>query len=155
LQSAREYVASGLSLVPIEAGEKRPAWHWSAYQGRKPSKGEKYPSWKIYQARKPTDEELANWVQKYPGLGIVGGKVSGKDGAALEILDIEAIAPIEKFRGLVEKARPGLLARLPRDKSPSSGRHLFYRCEKVEGNQKLAERAEAVAYADLPRTDDG
>jgi energy-coupling factor transporter ATP-binding protein EcfA2 len=88
-------------------------------------------------------------------LGIVGGKVSGKDGAGLEILDIESIAPIQEFYDLVEEAARGLLGRLPQTKTPSGGRHVFYRCETIEGNQKLAERAEEVAAADLPRTDDG
>jgi putative DNA primase/helicase len=138
LKSARDYVASGLSLVPIAAKSKAPPINW-----------------KPYQTRKPTDAELPVWVKKYPGLGIVGGQVSGKDGAALEILDIEAIAPIEEFCELVDEAAPGLLARLPRDKTPTDGRHLFYRCEVVAGNQKLAQRAEEVADADLPRLADG
>src|SRR5262245_17576012 len=151
LSQAREYLASGLSLVPIGAGEKRPVGHWSAYQDHKPAKGDKYPTWEIYQERKPTDEEMAKWVSNYPGLGIVGGNVSGKYGAALEILDLECIAPLKEFRELVDEAAPGLLNRLPRDKSPTGGRHVFYRCEAIEGNQKLAQRAEEVDGDDLPR----
>src|SRR5262245_10264415 len=138
LSQAIAYRESGLSLVPIGAKSKAPPINW-----------------KTYQTRKPTDAELMKWLNTYPGLGIVGGQVSGKDGAALEILDLEAIAPLGEYRALVEEAAPGLLARLPRDKSPAGGRHVFYRCEIVEGNQKLAQRAEEVADADLPRLDDG
>jgi hypothetical protein len=138
LSQAIAYRESGLSLVPIAAKSKAPPINW-----------------KPYQTRKPTDAELEKWVSKYSGLGIVGGKVSGRDGAGLEILDIEAIGLIEEFRALVEEAAPGLLKRLPRDKTPTGGRHIFYRCEVVDGNQKLAQRAEEVAGDELPRTDDG
>src|SRR5262245_26109731 len=146
LQAAREYVAAGLSLIPIDANSK------STPEGF---------GWKVYQLRQPTDDELCEWSGRYPGLGVVGGKVSGHrngDGEAkdaLEILDLEAIAPLEEFRQLVEEAAPGLLARLPRVKTPTDGRHVYYRCAIVEGNQKLAQRAEEVAGADLPRTDAG
>lgn len=139
-QAAREYVASGLSLIPIGAKSK------TTPPGI---------AWKTYQRRRPTDQELSTWLSKYPGLGIVGGKVSGKDGAALEILDLESIAPLEEFRQLVAEAAPGLLDRLPRVKTPAGGRHIYYRCETIEGNQKLAQRAEEVAAADLPRLEDG
>jgi putative DNA primase/helicase len=112
---------------------------------------------KVYQRRRPTDAELRVWVGRYPGLGIVGGKVSGKDGAALEILDIEAVAKasIKLFCQLVEEVAPGLLDRLPRVKTPTGGCHIYYRCKIVEGNQKLAQRAEEVTAGDLPRTNDG
>ena len=146
LQAAREYVAAGLSLIPIDAKSKCPPEGFS---------------WKVYQRRQPDDGELCAWVGRYPGFGVVGGKVSGHrngDGEAkdaLEILDLEAIAPLEEFRQLVEEAAPGLLGQLPRVKTPTDGRHIYYRCAIVEGNQKLAQRAVEVADADLPRTDDG
>src|SRR5262249_48055876 len=81
LQAAREYVAAGLSLIPIDANSK------STPEGF---------GWKVYQLRRPTDDELCEWSGRYPGLGVVGGKVSGHrngDGEAkdaLEILDLEA-----------------------------------------------------------------
>lgn len=132
LRSAREYVASGLSLVPIGAKSKWPPMDWKAYQ-----------------KRKPNDAELKAWLKRYPGLGIVGGKISGGENAALEILDLESIAPLDEFRQLVEEAAPGLLDRLPRVKTPTGGRHVFYRCATVEGNQKLAQRATEAGAEDL------
>jgi putative DNA primase/helicase len=143
LQSAIEYLKSGLSLVPIGHNSKWPPISWEDYQ-----------SCLVFP---PT---LNGWVNKHPGLGIVGGWVSGtweraECKAALEILDMESIAPLDKFRKLVEKAAPGLLNRLPRVETPTNGRHIYYRCKNIEGNQKLAERAEEVADAELPRKDDG
>src|SRR5262249_19395438 len=85
LQAAREYVATGLSLIPIDAKSKWPPEGFG---------------WKVYQERRPTDDELRDWAGRYPGLGVVGGKVSGHrngDGEgkdALEILDLESIAPL-------------------------------------------------------------
>jgi len=138
LQGALEYVASGLSLVPIGAKSKCPPIDWKAYQ-----------------ERKPIDAELKAWLKRYPGLGIVGGKISGAENAALEILDLESIAPLDEFRALVEEAAPGLLDRLPRVKTPTNGRHIYYRSATVEGNQKLAQRAEEVVADELPRTGAG
>jgi len=110
---------SGLSLIPHRAGSKAPAIAWADYQ-----------------KRKPTDAELADWVSRYAGLGIICGEISG----GLEVLDIESIAPLKEFRDHVERVAPGLLARLPRSRTPSGGRHLPYRCATIEGNQKLAQR---------------
>jgi uncharacterized protein (DUF927 family) len=146
LALAREHRDSGLSLAPIGPRTKWPPIKWETYQ-----------------KRQPTDAELRTWVEKYPGLGIVGGKVSGHRGEdgeamdALEILDIEAIAKdlIKLFCELVEKAAPRLLERLPRVKTPTEGCHIYYRCETVEGNQKLAQRAEEVTIDDLPHKDGG
>jgi len=151
LSQAIAYRESGLSLVPVGANSKAPVEDFRAYQRRE--KTDKL-SWKIHQKHKAADDELRAWVSNYPGLGIVGGRVSGKDGAALEILDIEAIAKasMKLFCELVEEGAPGLLKRLPRVKTPTEGCHIFYRCKIVEGNQKLAQRAEEVTGVDLPRT---
>ncbi|HEX5084217.1 MAG TPA: bifunctional DNA primase/polymerase, partial [Blastocatellia bacterium] len=140
LTAARAYLASGLSIIPIGARSK------TTPPG---------VAWKVYQTRRPTDDELRAWIARYPGIGIVGGEVSGRDGAGLEILDLESIAPIDDFRQLVDEAAPGLLDHLPRVRTPTGGRHVYYRCETVEGNQKLAQRAEIVTGDDLPRTADG
>lgn len=117
LQQARAYVASGLSLVPIGPGSKSPAIQW-----------------KEFQERLPTDDELVDWIDRYPGLGIVCGSVSGN----LEFLDLEAGAPLQDYHRLVELRAPGLPARLPRNKTPTGGRHIAFRCSVIEGNQKLA-----------------
>jgi hypothetical protein len=76
LEKAREYIASGLSLIPIGENSK------STPQGF---------GWTTYQHRRPNDHELCAWVNKYPGLGVVSGKVSGNgtsgaDAGGLEVL---------------------------------------------------------------------
>ena len=146
LMAAREYCAAGLSPIPIGKQSKSPPAGFG---------------WRAFQRRRPTDDELRAWVSRFPGLGVVCGKVSGHRSAdgeavdALEVLDLESIAPLNEFRQHVDEAAPGLFDRLPRPKTPTDGRHIYYRCEIVEGNQKLAQRAEEIADADLPRTDDG
>jgi hypothetical protein len=104
-------------MVPIAAGSKAPA---------KP--------WKVFQERLATNEEVAEWVKQYAGLGVVCGPVSGN----LEVLDLEAAAPLKEFNQIVEQRMPGLIARMPRVRTPTGGRHLLYRCAVIEGNQKLA-----------------
>ncbi|MBA2526399.1 MAG: bifunctional DNA primase/polymerase [Pyrinomonadaceae bacterium] len=117
LNEAQRLVAGGLSLVAIKTGSKSPAIDW-----------------KPFQQRRPTAEELSDWTRRFPGLGIICGEVSGN----LEVLDLEAAAPLEEFRQLVEMRAPGLIARLPRVRTPTDGRHIPYRCAVIEGNQKLA-----------------
>ena len=134
LQRALEYVDSGLSLIPISAGSKKPSIAWTTYR-----------------KRKPRPDELAAWDGDYPGLGIVAGAVSG----GLEVFDLEGIAPIKEFYQLVENVAPGLLERLPQVKTPGAGRHVYYRCDPVDGSKKLAQRSIQVSHEDLPRNEDG
>lgn len=71
LTVARELVAEGRSVVPIENGEKRPA----------------LPTWAEYQTRRPTDAELVDWFSDngHDALGVVTGAVS----RGLVILDFD------------------------------------------------------------------
>ena len=94
--------------------------------------------WKRFQESQPTEAEVQEWLASYPGCGwaIIAGKVSGN----LEVIDIEAIAPIDELRERVNEVASNLLARLPIVETPSGGQHIYYRCETVGRNQKLAER---------------
>jgi Bifunctional DNA primase/polymerase, N-terminal len=118
---AYRLLGAGLSVIPVRAdGRKRPA-----------------VSWKPYQARLPTTEELAQWFRLRPmGLAVIGGEVSGN----LEILDFDVHALIDPWAQMVHDLCPGLLARLPQVQTPSHGRHVYYRCLVIAGNQKLAQR---------------
>ncbi|HKX27023.1 MAG TPA: bifunctional DNA primase/polymerase, partial [Blastocatellia bacterium] len=130
LSGALAYLRAGLSIVPIKANSKAPSVSWTAFQ-----------------TAPPTESQVRKWFEdgKAAGIGIVCGKVSGN----LELLDLESIAPLETFAELVEQQAPGLLAKLPRTKTPSSGQHIAYRCAKIEGNQKLAMRAVEISPDDL------
>jgi Bifunctional DNA primase/polymerase, N-terminal len=114
---------SGLSTIPVRAdGSKEPA----------------LCSWKEYQGRLPTKDELTKWFsgRSQLGIAVIGGSVSGN----LEIIDIDSPPLIAEWLNLVEGQAPGLLTGLPQVKTPSGGLHVFYRCEKIAGNTKLAER---------------
>src|SRR6478609_10603769 len=96
LDTARRYVAAGLSVIPIRGdGSKRPA----------------LGSWKQYQSRLPTDDELRRWfVEETTGLAVVCGKVSG----GLEVLDFDAADAFASWSHAIHVVAPGKLERLPR-----------------------------------------
>lgn len=128
-QIAKRWAVSGLSVVPIRPdGSKAPSYDWKELQGR-------------ILTGPQIDKEF---IDGY-GIAIIGGKISGN----LEILDFDV--PMDKESGAVlgpcifdqwyEQLDVDLLdivERMPRVETPSGGVHLYYRCEGVEGNTKLA-----------------
>lgn len=116
---------SGLSVIPIKADGSKKA---------------DLPTWSEYQQRPATEAELRRWFRNGVrcGVGIIAGPVSGN----LEILDFDAPELISEWCALVEEAAPGLLDQLPQVETPTGGRHIFYRCAEIAGNQKLATRAD-------------
>jgi putative DNA primase/helicase len=121
LFEAQRLVAAGLSVIPIlPDGSKKPA-----------------VAWKSYQTRLPTKAELVQWFHdETRGMAAIGGAVSG----CLEILDFDAQELFDPWSIMVETLCPGLLMRLSLSETPSKGRHVFYRCQSIAGNQKLAQR---------------
>ena len=111
LQQARAYVASGVSLIPIGANSKASPIRW-----------------KDYQERMPAVEELTVWDGRYPGIGIVCGRISKN----LEVLDLEADAPLVEFQRLVDALDPTLLPKLPRTKTPTGGRLIFFDVQSLQ-----------------------
>jgi putative DNA primase/helicase len=118
LDFAREYAASGISVVPIRAdGSKAAAMPWEDLQ-----------------TRIATEAEMGRMFHNGCGVGIIGGEISG----GLEILDFDYEArAYPDFAIELEAREPGLLGRLTHVKTPR-GRHLLYRCPVVENNQSLA-----------------
>jgi Bifunctional DNA primase/polymerase, N-terminal len=122
LQTGLTLLRAGLSVIPIGA-HKRPA----------------IASWKAYQTRLPTPEEWIAWAaSRRCGLAVVLGPVSG-NAEAIEIDDTSVLRP---WYDLVEAAAPGLIAHLVIVQTPTHGRHLYYRCPVIQGNQKLAVNAQ-------------
>ena len=122
LDTAIRLAKSGLSVIPIRAdATKAPACE----------------AWKEFQTRIPSEVEIRRMFRKDCGVGIVAGEVSGN----LEVLDVENEAPFAEFCELVREHDPTLIDLLPRVETPSGGHHLFYRCEEIAGNQKLAMKA--------------
>ena len=122
LEYALGMLASGVSLVPIgTTGDKRPALRW-----------------KIYQVRLPKPWEVRSWIQHHGwGIAAVGGSISGN----LEILDFDEAEYFDHWGTLAGSYHPEVIQRLPLVHTPSGGYHLYYRCDEIQGNQKLAQSA--------------
>ena len=130
LETALTLAASGLSVIPIKPdGSKSPA----------------LAAWAEFQTRIATHEEIRDMFRPGIGVAIVGGEAS----ANLEVLDIEADAPFEEFCELIREHDAQLLNGLPHVETPSGGHHLFYRCDEIAGNQKLAMHAGANGHPEV------
>lgn len=106
-----------------------------------PVKADKRPIIKGWQTS--TDKhDLSNCE----GVGLVCGKLS----CGLEVIDVDEKYSLdgklfEKYKRLIHAIEPDLLNKVCVQKTGGGGFHLLYRCSKIEGNQKLANR---------PTTDD-
>ena len=130
LETARRYVASGLSVLPIATdGSKSPA----------PCIRE----WSPYQKRRPTEEELSRWFAAPAGIAVIFGAVSGN----AECLDFDEPGLFDEYEQLAEdNGLDDLLRRLPMAETPSGGRHLYFRCEtRVDKNTPLARIEDEVS----------
>jgi hypothetical protein len=136
LTAGLSYLKAGLSLLPIATdGTKAP-------EGRVlPVDAQQNRTWKPYQVAPPTPDDLRRWCRQanQVGLAIIGGAVSGH----LEILDFDAPEIFLPWCDMVEELAPGLVVRLPVVRTPGGGRHVYYRCQTIAGNQKLAARLDA------------
>jgi putative DNA primase/helicase len=98
--------------------------------------GSKRPmvDWQDYEKDRPSEEQIKRWfdVPNPPGIGIVGGPVSG--GAYCLDFDNHAVENFPLFSELVEAERPGLLKRCAVVRSPGTGerRHVWFRCPDGE-----------------------
>jgi hypothetical protein len=75
-------------------------------------------------------------------VGLVCGKLSGN----IEVIDIDEKYSLdgklyENYKRLIADINPDLLRKLVIQKTMNNGYHLIYRCEKIEGNLKLASRS--------------
>jgi putative DNA primase/helicase len=140
-ESARLYVAAGLSLIPILAdGSKRPDWRHLGFCWD-PARADWKPSWVTYQLRRPRLDELEKWFQagRAAGLAVLGGAVSGGGPRlGLETIDCDNLGVFAPWAEEVERRAPGLLGRLVQVQTPRPGRHLYYRCEDHGPSGKLA-----------------
>jgi len=68
-EAARAYLARGWSVIPVEAGGKRPLVRWEAFQQKRPS-----------------EQDLRRWYRRWPdaNVGIVTGVIS-----SLLVLDVD------------------------------------------------------------------
>jgi|GEM_PF-5777463 len=126
---ASKYVEAGLSVLPANLSEKRPACG----------------TWKELQDRLPTKEEFDGLFRRpCEAICIIAGRGSGN----LEMLDFDLAG--EQFEPWAEKIDQELFDRLVIERSQSGGWHVVYRCEsEVNGNLQLARRRQDVAEKDI------
>jgi Bifunctional DNA primase/polymerase, N-terminal len=125
--TALQAAAAGMSVVPIRVdGTKQPA----------------LLGWREYQKRRASARELDEWFSGgEPGIAFITGAVSGN----LEALDFDAPLIFDAWLRRVQQD-PVLAALYDHvswgylESTPAGGKHLLYRCDSVEGNQKLASR---------------
>lgn len=115
-QAAQKYIEHGFSPVPLVSGQKRPLLKdWTKYKDQ-------------------PIEDLSLFSTDSLGL------VCGFNG--LEVLDIDAKHftgnEFEDFLKLLQDNGPDIFPKLVIQQTPSGGWHFLYRCELIEGNQKLA-----------------
>ena len=122
LTSAISYAQNGLSVIPTDSAKTS------------------LVSWKRYQSEIASKSQLEAFFShiKCKGLAVICGKISGN----LEVIDIDCKYGIDvnDYFDKILNADPILFNKLKIIKTISGGYHIYYRCEKIEGNQKLAER---------------
>jgi len=100
------YHSQGWSIIPIEAGTKKPA----------------LKSWKQYQTERPDEKQLRKWFcnGKYTSLAVICGAVSG----GLAVLDLDSEERCQWWRNTY----PELAKTLPTAKT-KKGLHVHFRSE--------------------------
>lgn len=103
--------------------------------------------WKVYQERRITAEEIDRQMAdpRAKGIAVICGAVSG----GLEVIDIDTkYETYPLWDAIKEKLPAELYGRLQVVQTKSGGIHLYYKCEVIECNQKLAQR-EPIALEKL------
>jgi hypothetical protein len=130
LDTALAYHRAGLTVLPNDPIAKYPA----GLRG--------------WQSVRPTEHDIRRWFGngKQHAIGI--RDTEGLDFDNKGSPDAETL--YKSWETLVEKQSPGLVARLLCERTPRGGFHLVWRCDEIQGNQKLATRppTEEEAKAD-------
>ncbi len=129
LATAEQYHSYGCQVIPgqLRNGTKMP----------------KLKSWTGLQSEQASIEFVRTWFKNHRGgyIGFICGSCSGN----LEVIDIDTkhddtgTLATDYFKA-IKTALPETFKQLVIERSPSGGFHIFYRCTKIEGNQKLANR---------------
>ena len=102
--------------------------------------------WKVYQEEMIKEEELARQMadNRAKGVAIICGAVSGN----LEVIDIDTkYETYDLWEAIQSAIPPDLYKKLHIVKTRSNGKHLIYKCEVIENNQKLAQRLPTLEEA--------
>lgn len=140
LEAARCYKAAYLSVLPIDSWPtKKPVYGLLPVIGLREN-GSPRRGWSPFKHRQPTEVELQSWFSahgSYYGIAVVCGAVS----SGLENIDIDSDEYVHPWMEQVQSRAPGLIDRLVLVQTPRPGRHVYYRCSSIEGNQKLAQKS--------------
>ena len=168
INTALEYIASGLSIIPLRGGDdktefKRPAVNsWEPLQDNPLTSEEaeilftrgKIRPGVVYTKRDPQGNQkkdkdgnpvtatLPEGIKAFTdplALGIITGAVSGK----LEVVDVDTKHDTtgklwEDLRVILEDNLPEIYPGLVIARTISGGYHIYYRAPNIQGNQKLA-----------------
>lgn len=125
LTPAKRYIKSGISIVPTDDNKRS------------------IVPWKKYQSELASDTELEQHYNdpKAKGIAVICGQVSGN----LEVIDIDTKYDItgtlyKEYTSSIAEHDSALLDKLLIIQTKSGGYHFYFRCESIEGNQKLAQR---------------
>lgn len=117
---AKKYLASGFSPIPIIDGQKRPT----------------IKNWQQYADEPMGLKECERLFKNTKSIGLV----MGFDG--VQCLDIDAkhfrSNEYERFINQLDEEAPDLRKKMIIQKTRSNGFHWIFKCDEIEGNQKLA-----------------
>lgn len=95
--------------------------------------------WKIYQTTKITLNEINRQMSDYKAKGIA--VITGAISANLEVIDIDTkYQTYDLWDALKSRIPNELFDKLQIVRTKNNGYHLYYRCESIEKNKKLAQR---------------
>lgn len=123
IETARSYLAAGLSVIPVRAdGSKAPVER----------------EWDKYAEMIAGERELQRWFGggKLLGIGIAGGKASGN----LAVLDFETTDAYIDWRRTVPADTIDALSECPVVRTPSGGYHVWVRLTECTAGTVLARR---------------
>ncbi|HEY2908608.1 MAG TPA: bifunctional DNA primase/polymerase, partial [Gemmataceae bacterium] len=123
LIAAREYLAAGLSVIPVFAdGSKRPV----------------ESGWNQYSGKRASERDLVKWFGNgtIRGVGICGGRASGN----LAVLDFELGSAYDAWRAIAPADTVDMLSGCPIIRTPSGGYHVWVRLPESVPGTVLARR---------------
>ena len=116
--SALRAIDAGLAVIPIRHGTKKAAVAWG-----------------IYQTRRPTRDEIVQMFRNITDIAILCGATSEN----LEVIDFDDPDMYPRWVLAMEMdGHDDIVQRFVVQQTPSGGCHVLYRCDTIEGNQKLA-----------------
>lgn len=124
LETALRYHQAGLIVLPNDPAKKYPA----GLRG--------------WETVTPTETQIRQWFAN--GTHAIG--IRDREGLDFDNKgDPSADDLYAAWAALVEQLAPGLVDRLLCERTPSGGFHIVWRCETIQGNQKLATRPPTAA----------